>query len=942
MAEYVLPQVQTFQQLTPVNTGSNVRLKAHITGPAAKLIRFPEPNERDLGRLGFYNNTANTSYSWPTKPAGSFVDFSYTQLWCKNALLKYFEDFISGGSSIIKVSGYNNRIRSATINFKTNGSYPRHSSLLSRDVQIGDVAKVRGINEDNEPVTLWTYVKDIVGDPVAAVIGVPVAGNTNAPTQTFSADIEQIAGPVNCVIFSVNGTAYDGRVSGYVDETYDIIVTESSVNGDFTTARLRVVSASGTDDAVNVVPSAAGVPTPIGTRGLTVTFDEDDTSACSLSASLENVTPDDLIAGQTFRVTVSQAVTAVTATSSGTYVGEQSTTYIVQVTRGGLFSSPTKPQITVTTTNGIDISGPTNVVSGSSPTPIGTLGARISFSGTYLIKGDVFYVEATSAGEGPMRTIVLGHNLDTEIPAGNEVDLTLYMLKPELEIKKHQNFSGPVVNWEQTQTELTVKEGILFYDPVWHDGGVLQPLELISEESQGYGELFAHYRLWLSDLADELNWVRNTEELDLLIEGEVHPDNPLKYAVTKALANSNGIPVGITAVSNPDSVASWAEALATAVGQEETYNLVPLTNKREVLELFAAHINSQSSPLEAKFRRGFFALEDIDLIPLVHAGSNVTGHTAATTKDGEIAYGVLEDDPATTGIQYTILRCTSENSDFIKNKVRPGDKVRINYGTDGFGNVTYSEYTVDVVQSEDQLRLVSGPLTALDVPVKFEVWRNLSAAQKAQEIAKQASSWGSRRIHAVWPAKVEASGKIVDGYHLCAALAGLVSGILPQQGVTNAPIVGFTNVISSLKFKESLLNQMAGSGVWIVTQDTTGRIYNRHALTTSDYSDVNEREEMFTRNLDSIAFQMQDIARNYIGRTNATNLTLEKLRLALENLFSELKSPLLENSQVDGQIVDATIVSLRRDSIFRDRFVLVTNFELPYPLNNIMNYMNII
>jgi len=166
---------------------------------------------------------------------------------------------------------------------------------------------------------------------------------------------------------------------------------------------------------------------------LTVTFSDLDTAACSLSADNDAVSYDDLIAGQEFTVTVAQNFTATTSTSSGTYNNEQDTTYIIEVTKGGDFSA--SPEITVTTTNGVDQSGP-HVVTGTGVSiAIGTRGVEIEFgASSALNKGDRFYVEVEGIGSGPVRTIVLAQSLATSFAAGDEVGIDLYIRKPDLEV----------------------------------------------------------------------------------------------------------------------------------------------------------------------------------------------------------------------------------------------------------------------------------------------------------------------------------------------------------------------------------------------------------------------------------------------------------------------------------------------------------------------------
>lgn len=936
MSTYVLPQVLVFQDFTRVVAAAANPLRAHISGPHAHLIRYADDDERADGKLGFYDRLTDTPYAWPNRPAGATVDPTYTKLFIKDALLKCFEDTVGSGSTITKTSGYNNRVRSATISFADNGEdYPRSGSLVA-DIKPGYIAKVRGI-ADGDPVTLWTYVKKVIGDTVAATVGAAEAADENAASQSASDSYSLVAGPENCVTLTVDASGYDGLVSGDITETYDIIVLEGSVGGDFTTAKLRIISGSGRDNVAEVTPEAEGVDTEIGTRGLLVAFGKDSGAACSDSAEAEGVSPDDLIAGQRFQVVVEQDFTATTATSGGSYDGTKDTTYMVEVERGGLYADAAPPRIKVTTISGIDISGPTEVTAASTAVACGTKSVEIEFDGTGLRKGDRFYIPVTAEAEGAMKTIELGHNLDVDITAGSEVDLTLFIKKPLLQVEQNRTGFAPLTNWDvnDANTEITINSGIVAYDEDWVDDGEPVALDVYSESSKDYGIMYLEYRAWLEDLCSNIGTIRDVSTINDQISGALHPDNPLKWGVFKALENANGAEVKFTAVCEPDDVESWADCLEKILGTNEVYGLVPLTRNRTVLDLYAAHVKAQSSPEQAMWRVLWTSLEGVPEIPVVHAGSTVPGHISATTTDGEVCLCVVEDDPDTSGSQYVIVRCTSGNGNFITNDVRSLDIARMLYTGDGFGNYTYDEFVVDEVISEDQLRLLTGPDAAISVGAKVEIWRNLNATDEANEIAANAGSWGDRRIRAVWPDVLESSGTIQEGYHLCAALAGLRSGVLPHQGMTKLEIVGFSDLPRTVdKFNRAQLDAMAVAGVWIVTQARgTGQVYTRHAVTTADYEVVNMREEMYTSNVDSISFRIKDHFEPFIGVTNVTPSNEAVLKLELNKIIRTLQSEGY-TTQLGGQLISADIVEFGPHTVFPDRYLMVLDCSLPYPFNN--------
>lgn len=939
MPTYVLPQVLVFQDFRIVPAIVANPLRAHISGPHAYLLRYADVDERDKGRLGYYDRLLATSYDWPDRPAGGIVDSTYVKLWMKDALLEYFSDTVSQGSQITKLAGYNNRIKSNSVHFAKNGdTYPRHASLLDRDVQPGDVALVRGLDEDNNSISLWTSVKRVLGEDVPSEVGTESADADNPATQAASSTVEQVAGAVNCVELDSDESGYNGLVEGDIQETYDIIVTQSSVGGDFTTALLRVISGSGNDDVEEVVPAAEDEATEIGNRGLLVTFSKASTSACSDSATANDVSPDDLIAGQRWQVTVNQGFTKPLIDAAGTFDSLNDTTYILEVTRGGLFTSDNLPQVSVSTTNGIDLGYPKNVSGLGVDIDCGTLGVTFQFQNNGangLRKGDRYYIECTGTKTGAMNTIELTNNLSQDIPSGSEVDLTLFIRKPLLQITQNREGFAPLTNWDVSETQITVNDGIVAYDETWTDNGVPQPLDVYSEESKDYGILFVEYRAWRQELANDVNTIRDSGDLNDMISGAIHPDNPLKWGVFKALENSNGSEVKFTAVGNPTEVESWVEVLEQLVGRDDVYGLVPLTRNRTVLDLYAAHVKDQSAPEQGLWRVLWTALAGVPEIPVVSAGSSVPGHTEATTKDGEVALAVIEDDPLSDNTQYTILRCTTDNANFVSNEVRPGDIVRTLYVGDGFGNYVYSEFVIDEVQSEEQVRLLAGPAGPVNVAAKFEVWRNLTPTAEAAEIAKDAGSWGDRRIRAVWPDKVEASGTVMEGYFMCCSLAGLRSGVLPHQGLTRLEIVGYTDVPRTIdKFNRAQLDAMAYAGAWIVTQDRfSGKIFTRHAVTTGEYVNINQREEMLTSNVDSISYRFKDYFEPYIGITNVTPSMQHRLELEVGKLINVLQTEAF-TEELGGQLIDATIIRLAPHIYLKDRFVLVLDCQVPYPFNN--------
>ena len=173
-----------------------------------------------------------------------------------------------------------------------------------------------------------------------------------------------------------------------------------------------------------------------------------------------------------------------------------------------------------------------------------------------------------SIGSGPIRTIVLGQNLDETFATGDEVGVELYIRKAALEVSADRTGFAPQLNWEQADTQITVNSGIIAYDASWTDGGVPLPLDVYSSADLNYGVLYVEYRAWLPTLVNQVYSLINVGDIDA-ISGALSPDNPLKWGVYKALSNNNGTPVLYTAVADPNDVDSWAGVLEVLLTRDD-------------------------------------------------------------------------------------------------------------------------------------------------------------------------------------------------------------------------------------------------------------------------------------------------------------------------------------------------------------------------------------
>jgi len=980
---YVKPQVLVFQEFNIVPTEITEPLRAHISGPNAILHRYRDSDEKPFTKLGVYDRLNDTCYLYPQRQPGSKVDMSYIKLYADKALLKYYEDTISETDIVTRaVDRRSNWIESVTdvdepgMRFKTNGGIVRSSAFIDRDVQLGDVVYLRTVTDDVdcEVKELWTYVAGFASAVIPDEIEDATSDLANADTSalvvsapTLLNNYLQVAGVANCVrIVDVNGVDYNGLVDGAVSETYTIEVVRSGDAG-CSAARLRVRSASKLDDVAELQPEAFGDELSVGLRGLKITFDIASSSSssgdtCADLAADVGAEPDVFILGQKWSVTIAQAFVEVVAISNnensllpGNYTGEKNDAYIIECVKGGMIEDggTNFPEVVVRTAKGLDHSGPTEITTSSVTDffPIGSNGVSVAFVDASddpveaMRKGDKWYINVVSSSAGAVNKLILRHNLPQEmLPTLNNLNVLVYpdldmrlFIKDDIQVSRNRLGYAPLTNFYTEETQLCVLEGAIAYHPEWTDGGVSQPLPLWS------GDLYLEYREWVSDLADEVNAIQSVSELGV-IPGQLDPDNPLKWGVFKALSNSNGTAVKYTAVDDPHdydedtgaelgvNIDEWVKVLDRIRGRDDLYNLVPMTFDQGIQNLFAAHVAGESNETATNWKGAFFAIPSRAILMLVGAGAVIAGVSGNTIEDEVLA--VVEDNPQATNTQYTQLRVPTGTGYFITNSVQAGDMVRYNFTVDDFGATQHEDFVVDAVLSEDSLLLFTGLDAPVAGPQRVEIWRNLNRNEMADDIAQRAGSFSTRRVCCAWPDQVGSAGVMQPGYYLAAALGGLASGVVPHQGLTNVEVAGFDDYTRTYKlFNETQLNRMAEAGVWIVTEDRDGTPYSRHAVTT-DNLDLNRREEMIRRNVDSMSYLFLRRLRPYIGRTNASPAMVDLLANRVNEIIRFLSSngnlPLLGSQLIDGEIR-----VLRIHPLLKDRIEIVLDLVVPAPLNNI-------
>ena len=907
---YTVPQVVVFQEFqAAAESALVVRLPACIIGPQYTPFRYSEADEKQLVSIGEYAYIAGNTAIWPNKPAGSVVDQDWTSLYFDDAWHEYFRDingsaYATIGYTDASDNAYANRIRSDTLIFASYSTWARSSVFNARDVKVGDGVIIKATVGSDE-YEIETRVNALVHDAVAASVDTATEDTANVADTVAAASITLTAGTAGVVSVAADGALYDGAATGDISEVYTLAVVQA---GAFGAATLSVSSASGNDTPTSYIVPTDGVAVAIGANGLKATF-----------SSVGSDTP--FVAGQTWRVDVAQLWTAATITAAGTYVGTSDGTYVIDVTTGGDWAD--SPQVFISSTGTLESSGPFVVSDDTYVVTPNGMQFKFANSATGLAQGDKYYVEVTAAGLGPVHSLDLLNSLPAALFAsGSEaaavLDISLSIVK-DIEVAEIR--SGTLTNWTTSATQIAVTAGISGTDSTWYNAaGTLLSLPVIK------ADMFVEYRALIRTYISSVNSVTTVAEAIAAL-GSNTPDNPLCYAVTKAVANSGGLAVYYIATDGDETdVDAFSSALGLIYDNQNTYGIVPLTHTRAVQDIVVAHVNAASGNAgeQCRWRVCWF-------------GAEVSEKTVVVDKngDGDMLMATVADDPTTTGTQYSLLTC--DDAEFVTDGALAGQTVRINYSTSPTtGLTTYTEALIDEVISEEQLRLVTGLTSAITVATRMEVWKTNTLTELATQVATFAGSFANKRVRIVWPDVITDGTGAVDNMFLCAALAGLRGGSYPHQGLTNVEVSGFVSAPrTSELFGGVQLDLMATSGVWIVTQDAAGSIYTRHQLTT-DMSAVEYREDSYVANVDSTSYYYLNFFNesNYIGQRNITPGLMSQLEADFDGASNALIQA-TKDTTIGEQILKASLTTLQRHATLRDRIQATVSVDFPEPLNNL-------
>ena len=451
-------------------------------------------------------------------------------------------------------------------------------------------------------------------------------------------------------------------------------------------------------------------------------------------------------------------------------------------------------------------------------------------------------------------------------------------------------------------------------------------------------ELYLEYRAFLLGATDTIHSIEKSSDVAAML-GEITPDNPLAFGVSKCISNSADRVVYYMATAD-ESRESYAKVLDAASKTDDVYFLIPLTQNDDVIDDVKAHVEEMSKGVNKLWRVAFVCSEipEVNVLYTKAASTDGKGFFAvfeppsAKPNDGNIIMKFVESEGDDASKPSTATKCASQ--------VVAGDTVRVYTGkVDPWTlDPLYDTYTVAKVLSNTVLRLKAGPDDPISAGIRVEVVHEYTYAEKTVAIASTSRALMSRRMYNVFPNWAqESDGTVFSGVHLAAAAAGLASSVLPQQPITNVELTGIDEVpVCYETYSRTQLNEIAEGGTFIIMQDLPGdRVYIRHQIST-EYSSNNllKSELSITKNLDSISYYFAEAYKPYIGRYNITPGLIEVLRSVAEAALEKLETETGAGLYGPQILPEGTEISqLYQDPVNQDHVYMHLKLNLPRPFN---------
>lgn len=468
------------------------------------------------------------------------------------------------------------------------------------------------------------------------------------------------------------------------------------------------------------------------------------------------------------------------------------------------------------------------------------------------------------------------------------------------------------------------------------------PLDFATSPAQLYVQYKA-LRKDVSPLAANPGVLRipDTDTLASVLD-PIDETNPLGLACYLGMLNCPGfefkaLGVDEVSASAPEGTELAYSRAAGMLEAEEVYAVAPLTQNDVVHALFTTHVTLMSEPEQTGERIVFFNKKMPVTKSPATAASGVSANGTATANQLRVdvtpQQGLIDaglDPTAPFTVDDGVYVEFNWEGVFYRYNVASvsGGLVNLNLSFLPAQNADLFYSTAKLptgIANAPWVMKVRGD--SLTIPGSSR----LDYSLVADTVSEANAGILNRRAFSVFPDKVKLpiSGveKELPGYYACAAIAGMVAGLAPQQGFTNYPITGLSGVTGVSNFTRKQLNRMAGGGTYIVMQEVQGGpVFSRHQLST-DTSSIETRELSITKVVDFVAKFLRSGVRRFIGRQNINAVFLDSVGTTIQGMLQFL--------QDNGIINGFTLNNIIQDPTNPDTVLLDITLDVPFPCNYI-------
>ena len=426
------------------------------------------------------------------------------------------------------------------------------------------------------------------------------------------------------------------------------------------------------------------------------------------------------------------------------------------------------------------------------------------------------------------------------------------------------------------------------------------------------GAFYAEYRVRSNQFVNNYGQVADVDYVEDLL-GKICPENPLGIAVASAVEESEGNFVYFVALENDSSdsasmVAAYEKALDLIADKDGIYGIVPCTDKQEVAKAILQFVEKQSSE-EIPYFKYLYASKDIPAEELMLDDLTITA--VATDTAGE------------------------DSGDAIWTKVTFSGSPLLSIGTIVNGDtLKYGNGYEAIIRSSNHKNIIwlAGNVTAtLTTSSASAIYKTLKDnASIIESIIAWKEISNKRCSFCIADGAMYNSTIPVKNFCVAAALAGKRSGSYPHAPLSNVAMKAITTT-DEHGFTTSMSKKLGAAGFWRVGMREDGTCISRRQLTSAATGDVNYDEQSIVCNIDSIGLSLKVTGRDLVGNTNISPTLINILEAELNAKLDIYKTYV--NDLIGPQLLSGSIISIKQDSVYKDRIYASLDGEPPKPFN---------